>query len=201
MIRTKQDVFDHFGVEDDEGLDRALYKYTECGAWGKVETVGVYEKRTSVWTAKYTRCQGEWSLQGIYDAEGKAVAPVVKEVVDYFWPDVKSLQEDLEAVLGSGMEASHSAEIEWTVRVGDREIFSVGSIVEGIEREARTQCVYLPCSSEDLDQAVADVEEEARLIWMDTHGCEECAKRNGWEWPGCAVDEECPECEGIGISI
>lgn len=203
MIRTKQDVFDHFGVEDDKGLDRALYKYTACGAWGKVTTEDIVERKKATWTGKYTRCQGEWTLQGIFDADGKPVAPVPEEVAFYFWPDydANERQKDLESILGSGMEAEHSAEIEWSVKTGQHDVFMVGSIVEGVDEEAETEYVYLPCTGKDLDDAVERVEQSAEFIWKNTHGCEECAKRNGWEWPGCAVDEECPVCGGDGTVI
>lgn len=200
-IETEADVYEHFDAKDAKGLERSLYKYTSCGAWGKVQKEGVYQTRKSQWTGKYSRCQDEWCLQGIFDSTGKFVAPVPPEVQLYFWPGGDGMQQELEAVLGSGMEASYTAEIEWREKTGEHTVFIVGSIVEGVDEEAETRHVYLPCTGKDLDDAVEAVEKDCEFIWNNTHGCEECSKRNGWDWPGCAVDEECPSCEGSGISI
>ena len=113
----------------------------------------------------------------------------------------EELQRGLEVVLGDGVVAKHTEEIEWSETIGTHTVFVVGSIVEGVDEEVPPVHVYLPCTSYDLDAAVKAVESEADFIWKNTHGCEECAKRNGWDFPGCAVDEDCPECGGDGVAI
>lgn len=201
-IQSREDVFNHFGVDSNAELERSMYKYTSCGAWAEVGTEDAFDNKEAAWTAKYVRCQGEWSLAEIKDASGKPCPQVPVEVQDYFWPNFENLQEELERVLDTkGMEAEYTAEIKWREITGIREVFRVGSIVEGTDAEAETRYVYLPCKAEDLDAAVQAVEDDAELIWNQTHGCEECAKRNGWEWPGCSVDEECPSCDGYGVVI
>ena len=218
-IKSMWDVFEHFDIDVDmsldpatrlkkanERLDRSLYKYTSCGAWGKVEKEDVYERRRGKWTARYVRCQDDWSLQEIKDENGVKQPRVPNEVSTYFWPPIAfdELQKELKEILKTDameMEYTTPEEIDWSVKTGERDVFMVGSIVEGVDEEAETQYVYLPCTAEDLDAAVANVERDAEFIWQQTHGCEKCAERNGWEWPGCAIDEECPECGGNGVVI
>lgn len=204
-IVTASDVYEHFNVEDARGLERSLYKYTDCGAWGKVVREAVFERHKGKWTGVYSRCQGEWLLNGVKDESGALSTAVPPEVQDYFWPkdlDYTELQQGLDQVLGTeGMEVEHAENLQWSVKTGERWVFIVGSIVEGTDVEVDPWRVPLPCQGHQLDEAVAGVEAEAQRIWNDTHGCEECGKRNGWPWPGCAVDEDCPECGGDGISI
>ncbi len=205
-IVTAEDVYRHFDVEDAKGLDRHLYKETDCGAWGKVSTQNVVEKKTGTWSAEYARgLLGYWhlvKLSGVGDLAG--VEPP-EDVLRYFWPDVDPLhlQEMLETVLETPglVAAPYEAEVEWYVKTGELVVFRVGSIVEGTDEEALTVSVYLPCSAQDLDDAIEAVEQDVSRIWNSTHGCQECAKRNEEEWPGCAVDPECPECEGQGTII
>jgi hypothetical protein len=57
---------------------------------------------------------------------------------------------------------------------------------------------------DDYWTAVHQVNEEARAIWDETHGCEKCAELMDYvEWmPGetpCRTD--CPECQGHGVVI
>ena len=89
---------------------------------------------------------------------------------------------------------------------------SFGSIVEGVDETTQTYTVTFPCNSDEIDNALNSVEEEAREIWNKTHGCAYCWNEETVvdEWGNEAgpedygmrpVDENCPECKGRGIII
>jgi len=46
--------------------------------------------------------------------------------------------------------------------------FVVGSIVEGTDAEVRPEWVELPCSEEDIDRAIENVEAEADFLWSQS---------------------------------
>ena len=76
----------------------------------------------------------------------------------------------------------------------------LSSIVEGVDACTDFHVVdFLDEEIEDYPRAFNDaleqVEEEARNIWNETHGCEECARHFGEEGP---VWSECPACFGEG---
>lgn len=92
----------------------------------------------------------------------------------------------------------------------------VGSIVEGAERSASPIELRVPFSLKEYNEALDQVEQEARRIWMETHGCEECwpdgypegdpkgyycSELEQMEFPGWPVNPECPTCEGEGVVI
>lgn len=87
--------------------------------------------------------------------------------------------------------------VEWT-EGGIR----VGSIVEGVDEFPAPRDLDYPFMPEDLERALADVDEDANRIWLNTHGCEKC-----WP-PGCVfggslfwpVNRECAECKGEGVA-
>jgi len=86
----------------------------------------------------------------------------------------------------------------------------VGSIVEGVDYGTDDIEVDAKQTEEDpsdyrtrFDAALAEVENQAKSIWNDTHGCETCAEH----W-GINPDEEmspiwtkCPDCNGNGTVI
>jgi len=93
--------------------------------------------------------------------------------------------------------------------------FIVGSIVEGVDYDTDN----IEVDAKQLDQepseyrsrfyaALQEVEDQARSIWNDTHGCESCAAY--WTDQGLDIDDSgglvpvykyCPECRGTGIAI
>jgi hypothetical protein len=99
----------------------------------------------------------------------------------------------------------------------------IGSIVEGVDAEPSPVSVRLDDirSSRSksgnvtrqslrsaLDHSVSAVNEVARAIWDDTHGCDTCRKH--WAEGGyvdasgddlCSVWGECPDCGGEGAII
>jgi hypothetical protein len=97
---------------------------------------------------------------------------------------------------------------------------SVGSIVEGVDECTATHVINLDdrdpgVISAEFDNAVQRVEDDADEIWMNTHGCETCARHwneigegaddMGAEMEGCdgmtPVWQECPDCFGTGVVI
>jgi hypothetical protein len=94
----------------------------------------------------------------------------------------------------------------------------VSSIVEGVEQTTDTVEVDLTKRGTRktgtilarLDAAVAIVEQQARRIWMNTHGCESCKRH--WCKVGKTFLDSCPDgltpvwlkcrkCNGRGIVI
>jgi len=76
----------------------------------------------------------------------------------------------------------------------------LGSIVEGVDWGTENHELAWPFTPEDWSKALDEVEDEARSIWHDTHGCPECARLLGIEYvPGqTVICLECKECGGDG---
>jgi len=75
----------------------------------------------------------------------------------------------------------------------------IGSIVEGVEQCAEPVELMFPFTEDDWDNAIRSVEDEVHEIWMETHGCEDCATDDiGWGKP---VDPDCKTCRGHGCAI
>lgn len=100
------------------------------------------------------------------------------------------------------------------------QVLSVGSIVEGVDRETQTHEITCyknnePRSVEEINtdffEAFELVNKEALQIWNETHGCDCCAKHfefvdeKGNELEGydgmTPVWKDCPFCEGYGVVI
>ena len=91
--------------------------------------------------------------------------------------------------------------------------FTVGSIVEGVDEGTDNIEVEAKQSDEEpseyrsrFDVALQEVEDQARSIWNDTHGCESCEAH--WIGEGIDLDGEmapiwfdCPDCQGSGVCI
>jgi hypothetical protein len=77
---------------------------------------------------------------------------------------------------------------------------SVGSIVEGVDECAEIHSFTWPFKMDDVWAALDQIEKDCELIWMNTHGCDDC-------FPECdemgyrPVNLNCKTCEGYGISI
>lgn len=87
----------------------------------------------------------------------------------------------------------------------------VSSIVEGVDQCTDTYWLdWQPemVEPEEMRQEFWDnldkVEEEANDIWMQTHGCDTCAKHWGIDpdnWGDIPVWTDCPDCDGEGTVI
>lgn len=78
----------------------------------------------------------------------------------------------------------------------------VGSIVEGTDVETASHTLGYPFTLGEYYSIVEQVENEARYIWSQTHGCEQC-EQDGYEgeWGHVAVNPNCPVCHGRGATI
>jgi len=76
----------------------------------------------------------------------------------------------------------------------------LGSIVEGVDWGTDNHELVWPFTRDDWNRALDEVEDEAKSIWHDTHGCPECARLLGIEYvPGqTVICLECGECDGQG---
>ena len=91
----------------------------------------------------------------------------------------------------------------------------VGSIVEGVDDGTDNIEVDAKQTEEDpseyrtrFDAALTEVENQAKAIWNDTHGCESCVAY--WTDQGIDIDDSgglvpvykyCPDCKGHGTII
>ena len=91
----------------------------------------------------------------------------------------------------------------------------VGSIVEGVDDGTDNIEVDAKQTEEDpseyrtrFDAALTEVENQAKAIWNDTHGCESCVAY--WTDQGIDIDDSgglvpvykyCPDCQGHGTVI
>ena len=80
-----------------------------------------------------------------------------------------------------------------------------GSIVEGTDAEAVPVTVEFPCTDDDIDAAIQDVDTQCTDIWNETHGCPHCyhdGDEDVWEKSGeNPVNPDCKECKGHGTVI
>lgn len=77
----------------------------------------------------------------------------------------------------------------------------VGSIVEGVDGDGTEyHTLMYPFTMEAFNEAMNAVEEEAKYIWNDTHGCDDCGVGEG-ELGYPAVNPNCKSCKGQGILI
>jgi len=74
---------------------------------------------------------------------------------------------------------------------------TVGSIVEGVDWGTEEYTLQFPFTLVEFNQALDDVEEEAELIWNDTHGCDDCSPFT--ELGYRIINPVCPTCKGEGI--
>jgi len=76
---------------------------------------------------------------------------------------------------------------------------SVSSIVEGAEACTPVHALLYPFTGEAWDGAVQAVEDEAKEIWDNTHGCDDCGPE---EWDGSRpINPNCKSCKGEGAII
>jgi hypothetical protein len=76
---------------------------------------------------------------------------------------------------------------------------TIGSIVEGVDWNTETRTLTYPFVMDEYWSAVQAVEDEAKDIWNQTHGCEDCGPEgdNGY----IAINPECKTCHGEGDII
>ena len=80
----------------------------------------------------------------------------------------------------------------------------ISSIVEGVDEGTQTITLADGCTPDTFWKAVEKINSEASDIWMQTHGCETCAKHfciDLDEEMYSPVWLECPDCDGEGQII
>jgi hypothetical protein len=84
---------------------------------------------------------------------------------------------------------------------------SVSSIVEGVDATVEGDKIVWTAGRSptlvDFWNLVESVDDEAKAIWNDTHGCDDCwngADCEG-EYGGKVVDPDCKSCNGEGVCI
>ena len=74
---------------------------------------------------------------------------------------------------------------------------TVGSIVEGVDYGTEGHTLQFPFTLVEFNQALDEGEGEAKDIWNDTHGCDDCGIES--EFGGQAINPDCSTCKGEGI--
>jgi hypothetical protein len=98
--------------------------------------------------------------------------------------------------------------IDEMLRCGIRILgISVSSIVEGVDATVEGDKIVWTAGRSptlvDFWNLVESVDDEAKAIWNDTHGCDDCwngADCEG-EYGGKVVDPDCKSCNGEGVCI
>lgn len=75
---------------------------------------------------------------------------------------------------------------------------SIGSIVEGVEYGTKAYNMNYEFTGAKFDRHIADIEKEAKEIWNDTHGCEDCGPENP-DTGYVPINPNCENCMGKGL--
>ena len=81
---------------------------------------------------------------------------------------------------------------------------TMGSIVEGVDQCTENYTLkFGKFTLKDFDKALDQIEDEARQIWNETHGCDDCYPDLPQDdmWIGNPVNPECKSCNGYGAII
>lgn len=107
-------------------------------------------------------------------------------------PNSEHIQEQLSRRIYKGTDCGAWIKVEGIVT-------TIGSIVEGVDFGTETHELTWPFTKDDFWTAVHKVEEEARYIWEQTHGCDDCNCEGEWGHP--AINPNCTTCGGDGDII
>ena len=215
-------------IDLEKAISRRVYKYTSCGAWAKLEeSIPTGKREKQNWRVIITKVGDRYRASNARRESDR------KWVERSQWP--KELAEFLSYDAGLD-EQGHILDegtieflndIEWgnVLPVGQKyfeaelDVYtggyapgvSFGSIVEGVEACTEVETVAFPCEEEAIWKALQAVEDAAKDIWMETHGCPKCWDgETVWSEYGDAgpedygmrpVDENCLGCKGHGIII
>lgn len=223
MIRNLKDLCELVEAQDIEGVSRAIYKGTDCGAWvaeikpGFTTSKGLPQncsvemdkdfKVTSIVVGRKTRYKvGSVDLDVPEDVLLYVYA--VKDEKGYTITD-----EDSRKILlttkgkGDGFTVKHKDNGDIRVEFAIDGLKTkkhqggvvIGSIVEGCDFDADSEELMYPFTEKRFWEAVGDVESSASYIWQQTHGCEDCGVEGEWGHP--AINPECKTCHGDGAII
>ena len=178
-INTLEDLFDHLDAHWHDGdieaskrsLSRRVYKDTECGAWATFGMPGerAVSHESQTWTGRYAKIDGVWEmLAPLRDGVPCEASTMPQAAKEYFWPS--TVQSDLNELADGAASLTLTETIRVPVMAPHAGSFVVGSIVEGSDAEVPPETVFLPCSPEDIDRAIAGVNDEACRLWDEANG-------------------------------
>lgn len=199
IIRTVTDLFEHFGVENERQLDRAIYKNTECGAWVKLVPHGKRKAGTRVetWTAKVNMSIPGAVCLSVRKKGGKTMpstdAPhYVQEFLlldstfpephqkglpqlmhSVTWEQLRDMPVDGDRIVKKTQSGPLTLFITFMVDVPVMKAHQggvlFGSIVEGSDAEVMPEELLFPFSAADLDRTIEYIEEEADWLWHEAN--------------------------------
>ena len=82
----------------------------------------------------------------------------------------------------------------------DEKGITVGSIIEGVDWGVVPIKLNYPFQIKEFWNALDEVEKEAKEIWNDTHGCDDCDMEHP-EYGTQMINPNCKTCEGEGVII
>ena len=202
MIRNTAELLNHFGVENERQLDRAIYKNTECGAWAKLVAPGARKvgTRSETWTAKVRMSIAGAVCASVRKKGGKTLpstdAPsYVQEFLlldstfpephqkglpqlmhSVTWEQLRDMPADGDRIVKNTQSGPLTLFITFMVDAPvvktHRGGVLFGSIVEGSDAEVWPEELLFPFSPDDLDRAIENIEEEADRLWDEANSDE-----------------------------
>lgn len=109
--------------------------------------------------------------------------------------------DDLKSHLGRDVQKAVSTSTEcgaWIESHLDK--IELGSVIEGVEFGTEVQTLLYPFSIDSFYDALSKVEKEAKVIWNDTHGCDDCGSTDR-ETGYIPVNPNCLVCNGEGLPL
>jgi len=188
MLRDRQELLAHYGVDTEERLSRLFYKSTECGAWAQFEERDLVVKtEPQTWVA-----QLQLGISGVFVHWAKQVVGPrllpdnLPEEVRFFLQlkdagykaDLE--KEDFEQLSEANMTIIPTGSITKVVvfnvdfhtkKKTDGVMF--GSIVEGCDVDCRSHWLPFPVSPADIDKIIQEIEDEADYLWQLANGEQE----------------------------
>lgn len=228
VINNPEDLARLLGVKEalERDLSNAVYHYTECGAWLKLNEVRAAERRSADAIVQIEESQGryivedvviDYQLFKVYDLGDSALAAVI-----HFLGGAEAVKMDdhgrFYLLVNDPDSLDELANVNWernggrqdyefsflNARVDDKLVayIEIGSTVEGVDATATTRALAFPFIAQAFWDIVHAVDEEAGYIYRQTHGCERC-EADGWEgeWGLPAINPDCPKCHGAGRVI
>jgi hypothetical protein len=183
-------------------IERAIYKYTACGAWITQQDV-ITEKAPKTWRVLVRRTIGGYRAIHARPDHGKTIPipdwlkPIIPCNAAGFIEDTCTLIY-IRKVMGN--EREHIFPIENVRQPVTHPGVAIGSIVEGVDQCTEVYELAYPFTLTQFNNALNAVKTSAEAIWNDTHGCEDCDyEESDYGMP--RVNPNCPTCKGLGIVI
>jgi hypothetical protein len=204
-------------------ISRRIYKSTTCGAHVNIVTPQTCIARRKTVTV---RAHGRIAIDGYrwlsFTVNGKKTEDkkTIEEIAEYL--EAKKVNNtlrspwDIKIYVERALKAKKTADLTGRLTGHlnlvlkfkfDLPVFktfpegiSIGSIVEGVDYGTETQNLTYPFSAKAFWAAISHVEQEAKNIWNDTHGCPKCGLKNP-ETGERAINPKCKACKGEGIIL